>query len=137
MKQIIIEIKNELENDVNGLLEFLEFDHWNFKLKDFDKEEDSIIVPENVNETIKPSYPLGRCNNCFKYYHDEVTICINCNTDKYLMDMPELKLIPDLLSSLEDCTEQLRLFLELHEDDEDAPPILEEAYKVLKKAESN
>ena len=97
-------------------------------------DEEPIIVPLNVNEVIKPSYPLGRCNNCYTYYHDEITICSVCNTDKYLMDMPELKLIPNLLSSLEDCTNQLGMFLELHEDDEDAPVILEEAYKVIKQA---
>lgn len=40
----------------------------------------------------------------------------------------------NLLDSLEDCAEQLRLFLELHEDDEDAPAILEKAYKIIEKA---
>jgi len=40
----------------------------------------------------------------------------------------------NLLNSLEDCAEELRLFLELHEDDEDAPTILERAYKVITEA---
>jgi len=39
----------------------------------------------------------------------------------------------EMLVSLEDCSDQLRLFLELHEDDEDAPSILETANKVIKK----
>ena len=40
---------------------------------------------------------------------------------------------PDLVNSLTDCADQLRMFLELHEDDEDAPKILETAEKLLAK----
>ena len=39
----------------------------------------------------------------------------------------------EMLVSLEDCANQLRLFLELHEDDKDAPAILETANKVIEK----
>lgn len=48
-----------------------------------------------------------------------------------MMNKIEKQLVNELIGNLEDCTEQLRLFLELHEDDEDAPKILEKANKLL------
>lgn len=42
---------------------------------------------------IKTLLPVGRCNNCMWYYHEDdedINECPHCKTDAYLMDMPEI-----------------------------------------------
>lgn len=41
---------------------------------------------------------------------------------------------PELLEALEEVTEQLRLFMELHDDDEDAPVAYDKAIAAISKA---
>lgn len=44
--------------------------------------------------TPTPVLPVGRCNNCFWYWHEYQEcpdlICPKCRTEEYLVEMPEI-----------------------------------------------
>lgn len=55
----------------------------------------------------KTLVPVCRCNKCMTYFHEEVTTCPKCNTDGYLMDMPELAAAGDMAEALAEVRDML------------------------------
>lgn len=56
------------------------------------------------NQIVKV-YPVGRCNNCMTYFHEDDRtynegICRNCGNGDALMDMPKLATAPELLEAV-------------------------------------
>lgn len=56
--------------------------------------------------------PIGRCNKCMRYYHEEVDECLYCMSDKYLMDMPEIVKAVNMHDELVSTLEEVKAYLE-------------------------
>ena len=65
---------------------------------------------DNMGKHTVKLYPLGRCNNCLFYRHNDEDLpegnCPNCKTDEYLMDMPEIAASPELYEALKKLHEE-------------------------------
>lgn len=67
---------------------------------------------------VKPIYPIGRCNNCFWYFHESdqthadqighILECPKCKTDAYLMDMPEIAIAVNQFDKMQEALELIR-----------------------------